>query len=186
MVSEKLLFYGGSFDPPHLGHRKLLESAVKVIQPELVLVIPSGISPHKRKSTTPFGERVNMCRLAFSDIENVKISTIEGKGSKSYTFKTIRYLKKRYPGKKLYMLIGSDMLTTLDRWFLYRRIISSVTVVAGCRDDEDLDAVQEAADVLRKEGAEIILLSFEPVETSSSKVRRMDPKECAEQGIFLT
>ena len=63
------------------------------------------------------------------------------------------------------MLIGSDMLTTLDRWFLYRRIISSVTVVAGCRDDEDLDAVQEAADVLRKEGAEIILLSFEPVET---------------------
>ena len=184
MVSEKLLFYGGSFDPPHLGHRKLLESAVKVIQPELVLVIPSGISPHKRKSTTPFGERVNMCRLAFSDIENVKISTIEGKGSKSYTVKTIRYLKKRYPGKKLYMLIGSDMLTTLDRWFLYRRIISSVTVVAGCRDDEDLDAVQEAADVLRKEGAEIILLSFEPVETSSSKVRRMDPKECAEQGMI--
>ena len=51
-------------------------------------------------------------------------------------------------------------------------------------DDEDLDAVQEAADVLRKEGAEIILLSFEPVETSSSKVRRMDPKECAEQGMI--
>lgn len=184
MASEKLLFYGGSFDPPHSGHRRLLEAAVESICPDLVYVIPSGISPHKKKSGTPFWDRVNMCRFAFSGIDNTKILTIEGKGSRSYTIKTVKYLKKRHHGKQLYMLIGSDMLTSFTKWFHYRRIMSSVTIVAGCRDDKDEPELIAAAEELRKDGAKIILLSFSPVETSSTEIRSMDPGKSAEQGLI--
>ena len=184
MESEKLLFYGGSFDPPHLGHRRILEAAVAAVKPDIVYVIPSGISPHKKRSGTPFRDRVTMCRRAFSGIQNIKISTIEGKGSRSYTFKTVRYLRKRFPGKELFMLIGSDMLTSFTKWFLYRRIMSAVTIVAGCRDDEDIAAFQEAAKELKKKGARIILLTFDPIEVSSSELRKKEPQESAQLGLI--
>ena len=184
MESKKLLFYGGSFDPPHLGHRRLLEAAVGELHPDIVYVIPSGISPHKKRSVTPFWDRVNMCRISFRGIVNTKVLTVEGRGSKSYTFKTVRYLKKRYPGYELYMLIGSDMLESFKKWFLYRRIMASVSIVAGCRDDDDEADLRTSAEELIKEGARIVLLSFSPIETSSSELRISDPVKSADSGLI--
>ncbi len=171
MASEKLLFYGGSFDPPHMGHRRLLEAAIAEIRPDITLVIPTGLSPFKDRCSTPFRDRVRMARLAFSDLGDVRVSTLEGKGWRSYTYKTVRKLLKKYPGRELYMLIGSDMLTSFGHWRLYRRIMARVTLVAGCRDDDEVRAFEQSAEKLRKEGARIILLSFSPVEVSSTGIR---------------
>ncbi|MBQ5412229.1 MAG: nicotinate (nicotinamide) nucleotide adenylyltransferase [Oscillospiraceae bacterium] len=171
MESEKLLFYGGSFDPPHMGHHRLLEAAINEIEPDITLVIPTGLSPFKDRCSTPFRDRVRMARLTFSDLKNVRVSTLEGRGWRSYTYKTVRKLLKKYPGRKLYMLIGSDMLSSFRYWRLYRRIMAKVVLVAGCRNEE-LDEFEHAADRLRKEGARIILLRFTPVEVSSTEIRR--------------
>lgn len=171
MESEKLLFYGGSFDPPHAGHRRLLETAITEIRPDIILVIPTGLSPFKDRCSTPFRDRVRMARLAFSGLDSVRVSTLEGRGWRSYTYKTIRKLLKKYPNRDLYMLIGSDMLASFGHWHLYRRIMSKVTLVAGCRDDDTVRDFEDAAERLRKQGARIILLSFSPVEISSTEIR---------------
>lgn len=173
MASKKLLFYGGSFDPPHKGHRVLLEAAMKAVEPDLTLVIPTGLSPFKNRVRTSFWDRVRMSRLTFSGMDNVRVSTLEGKGWRSYTMKTIRKLLKKYPGYELFMLIGADMLTSFSKWYLHRRIMAEVTLVAGSRDDEHLKIMDDAASALRKEGGRVMILSFDPVDISSTRVREL-------------
>jgi len=184
MASEKLLFYGGAFDPPHSGHRKLLEAAVEAIRPDITLVIPTGVSPHKKASRTPFRDRVHMARLAFSGTGEAVVSTMEGRGGRSYTIKTLRKLKKKYPGREIYMLIGSDMLITFRQWHLYRRILSMVTLVAGCRKDMDSGSFRDAAASLEKEGARIVILDFRPDEISSSELRRTITEGSVPEGLL--
>lgn len=172
MASEKLLFYGGSFDPPHEGHRRLLEAAVEEISPDLTLVIPAGLSPFKGRVRTPFRDRVNMARREFAGIGGLRVSVLEGRGWRSYTMKTIRQLKKKYPGYELYMLMGSDMLLYFEKWHLYRRVMAEATLVAGCRSEEDRAASEETAERLRSKGARVVMLTFREMEISSTELRR--------------
>ncbi|MBQ2085160.1 MAG: nicotinate (nicotinamide) nucleotide adenylyltransferase [Oscillospiraceae bacterium] len=173
MASKRLLFYGGSFDPPHTGHRELLKAAMRAVEPDLTLVIPTGLSPFKNRVRTSFWDRVRMSRLTFSGMDNVRVSTIEGRGWRSYTMKTVRKLLKKYPGYELFMLIGSDMLTSFSKWHLHRRIMANVTLVAGGRDDEHRKAMEAAAVQMRKDGGKVMILSFDPVDISSTRVRQL-------------
>ena len=177
MERRKLLFYGGAFDPPHKGHERLLEAAVSAVRPDVTLVIPTGVSPHKRRSSTAFWMRFEMCGCVTKCGENVKVSGIEYTGKKGshrcYTFETVKKLKKKYPGHDLYLLIGSDMLTSFRRWHLYRRIMANCVLVAGCREDDARKEYLSAAEELKKEGGKIMLLSFSPVEVSSTRLRAM-------------
>ena len=58
----KLLLFGGTFDPPHKGHIRLLQSAIDAVQPDKVVVMPAGIPPHKAASATPASLRLTMCQ----------------------------------------------------------------------------------------------------------------------------
>ncbi len=176
MERKKLLFYGGSFDPPHRGHEKLLESAIAAVRPDLTLVIPTGVAPHKSRTRTAFWTRFEMCSCFKKYGDNVKISSIEYTGKKGshrcYTSETVKRLRKKYPGYDLYMLIGSDMVASFHRWHLYRRVMAKCVLVAGCRDDDMERPYLEAAAALEKEGAKIMLLDFTPVEVSSTELRK--------------
>ena len=171
-MNRKLLFYGGAFDPPHKGHERLLEAAVQELDPDIALIIPTGVSPHKKRSATPFWTRFEMCSVFRRYSDRLKISALERRGHRCYTIETIKRLRKRYPDHDLYMLIGSDMLPSFHTWHLYRRIMAGCTIVAGCRDDADEAAFNEAAERLKKEGGKFVLLRFEPVEISSTQLRR--------------
>ena len=65
----KLLLYGGTFDPPHLGHMNNLRAAMDAVKPDRVIVMPAGIPPHKAASATPAQHRLAMCRLAAQEQE---------------------------------------------------------------------------------------------------------------------
>ena len=184
--SKKILIYGGAFDPPHLGHARLLEEAIKTVSPDLALVIPTGVSPHKRRSGTPYWIRYDLAKRTFLSLPgNVRISSLESKGRRNYTIQTIRKLQKIYPGAELYLLIGSDMLASFPTWHLYKRILSRCTVVAGAREEDITDQLRSDAEVLKKDGGKIILMQFVPVEISSTELRAMikDNKDTSE---FLT
>lgn len=169
---RKLLFYGGAFDPPHKGHERLFESALEEVKPDIALIIPTGVSPHKTRSRTPFWTRYEMCNCFKREGYNVKISSIECRGHKCYTFETLKRLKKIYPDHEIFMLIGSDMVTSFDTWHLYRRIMASCTIVAGCRSETDRAACSEAVKKLEKQGGKFMLLTFDPVEVSSTLLRK--------------
>ena len=184
--NKKILIYGGAFNPPHLGHARLLEEAIKVVSPDLTLVIPTGVSPHKKRSETPYWVRYDLAKRTFMSVsDTVRISPLESKGRRNYTIQTIKKLHKMYPGSDLYMLVGSDMLASFTTWHLYKRILSRCTLVAGAREEDINEQLIHDADVLRKEGGKVILIQFTPIDISSTELRNMI-KEDKDTSIYIT
>lgn len=168
----KIGIYGGSFDPPHKGHRLLAENLMNACGALKVMVIPTAMSPFKSSSGASPEDRLQMCHLAFSD-ELFEVSDIEiSRGGKSYTVDTVSAVKAMYPDDELYLFMGEDMLLSFDRWYRYRDILSMCTLVAACRTEnrEKLQAMKDfARDVL---GDKVIICESVPVEISSTQVRQ--------------
>jgi len=169
----KILLYGGAFNPPHLGHEKLLEAAVAFVKPDLTLVTPTGTSPHKRPADVPYFERALLARTFRKLSGTVVISGIESRGrGRSYTIRTVRRIRRKYPGSRIFLLIGSDMLLTFDEWKSWRRLAALVTVVAAVRAGADAQGVTLAARMVERAGGTVELMPFEPLEVSSSQLRK--------------
>lgn len=113
-------------------------------------------------------DRLEMCRLAFTD-ERFEVSSIElDRGSRSYTVETLRELKKICPDDELYFIIGSDMLETLTGWYLWEEIISLCFICAASREDGFVPDLSCFTDEQKKR---IILLDIPPYEVSSTEIR---------------
>ena len=101
---ERIGIYGGTFNPPHIGHIRAAEYAVESLQLTKLLMIPSCISPHKKlpqNSPTP-EQRMEMLQLAVGNDEKIEISDLElRRGSTSYTYETVAQLRKDYPALRL-------------------------------------------------------------------------------------
>ncbi len=170
--NEKILVFGGAFDPPHLGHTKLCQAAIDKIQPDKVYIIPNYNQPLKStQAVTKPIDRFYMTELAFRDIENAKILDIEInkkiKG-KTFTFKTIRYLISKNPNAHIYLLIGFDRIQDFKSWKNYTYIMDNTTLVGSRRSKKD---------VLLDTFSGIILDNYDPVEISSSHLRIEPQKE---------
>lgn len=113
---KKIILYGGSFDPIHLGHIKAAKLALKKIKADLVIFIVSWLSPFKKHAFSSNLNRLEMTRLATENISNFIVSDYEIKSKNSYFFKTVEYFEKQYPNAELYSLIGSDNIRNFDKW----------------------------------------------------------------------
>ena len=165
----KIGIFGGTFNPPHLGHVRLVNEAADRIGADKVMIIPSCIPPHKMAGKLASGkERMEMCRLAFAG-DRFEISSIElDRGDKSYTVETLRELKKIYPGSELYFIIGSDMLETFTRWYCWEEILTLATICAASRED----GFRADLSIYTPEQREkILFLDIEPFEVSSTQIR---------------
>ena len=164
--------YGGAFNPVHKGHVKLAEEVKTKANLDKIIIMPSGVSPHKSSSSlVDSSHRFEMCRLAF-DGDDYVISDLEiNRRGKSYTVDTVTELKKLYPDDELYLIMGSDMLLCFHKWYRYEHILSMVTVCATTRqDDISLDELKAySRDVL---GKDTLIIDFEPFECSSTQVRK--------------
>lgn len=109
-------FYGGSFDPPHVGHVLAAAYLVSVAGFERVMVVP--VYDHAfEKRLADFESRTELCRLAFSNLMNVEVSAIEAKlQAPSYTIATVRALLAEHPGWRLRVVVGADVLPEIERW----------------------------------------------------------------------
>ncbi len=163
--------YGGAFNPVHKGHVKLAEEIKAKAHLDKIIIIPSGLSPHKSSGELLESDhRMKLCQLAFQG-EDYIISDLEIKREgKSYTVDTVRELSRTYPEDELFLIMGSDMLLSFHKWYLYEEILSYVTICATTRQgDITVDELKNYCDeVLRKEA---LIIDFEPFECSSTKVR---------------
>lgn len=140
-----VLIYGGSFDPPHIGHTGLLSAAIRKLNPDIVYLLPAYHSPFKGLPVTSFMERSRMMRLAVAEKLSprmrriIKIHPFEMlRGRTTYTYQSIRYFRRRHPGAKIYLLIGSDCLAQFNKWRKHREIAKSCTIVVGRRREVPL------------------------------------------------
>ena len=108
--------YGGTFAPVHRGHVAAAEALIRQMELDLLYVIPAGIPPHKQidEADDP-AHRLAMCELAFDGMKKVIVSDMEiARSGKSFTVDTLRALSGE--DRRLFLLMGTDMMLTLDQW----------------------------------------------------------------------
>lgn len=147
----KIGIYGGTFNPPHLGHVTAARAVFELLKLDRLLVIPAGLPPHKDlpdHSPTP-AQRLEMTRLAAEQMGldgKVEVVDIElSRVGKSYTSDTLAQLKERYPDDEQWLLMGTDMFLTLQAWHAPEEILSLAGIAAFGRteaDTEELFSVQ--------------------------------------------
>lgn len=172
-MTKKLLLFGGAFNPPHEGHIRLLTNAIEYLKPDITLVLPTAVSPHKTSGDISFSHRYNMAKV-FKQLDSIRLSSFENRGNKkkNYTIQTIKWIEKKYIGYDIYLLIGSDMLTSFTTWSRYRRIISKANILVASRENDDT-LFEQAIARLKKEGAKIEVMYYEPIVISSSEIRSL-------------
>ena len=141
----KIGVYGGTFNPPHLGHVTAARAVFELLKLDLLLLVPDGQPPHKMLppgSPTP-EQRLEMTRLAGEQLglgERVRTLDLELKREgRSYTAETLRQLHQQYPEDELWLLMGTDMFLTLQAWREPGEILSLAGIAAFGRTEEDTE-----------------------------------------------
>ncbi len=177
----KIGLYGGTFSPPHNGHRMIAEEFVRQCELDLLLIMPASVPPHKAiKSDDDPEMRLEMARLAFSDVQNAVVSRLElDRVGKSYTFDTLTALNALYgldPSEnRISMLCGTDMFLTLDKWYRGEEIFGLADIVYAPRGDagESEKLAEKAGFYESAYGAHVKKLDIVPYPISSSEIREM-------------
>ena len=168
----KILLFGGTFDPPHKGHMNNLQAAMDCVQPDKVIVMPAGIPPHKKASTTDAALRLAMCECFTALSPKVEVSDWEVRqGGRNYSVNTVEMLHSRYPADSLYMCVGSDMLLGFTRWYRWQDILRLTALVVESREAGDAAALHAAAEELRRQGATVLLAQAQAFPCASSDIR---------------
>ena len=166
--------YGGTFSPPHNGHIAAAKAFMEQMWLDFLYVIPTATPPHKEMDVpVDAAHRLEMCRLAFADVEGVYVSDMEmRRGGRSYTVDTLRELTGE--DRRLFLLCGTDMMLTLDQWREPEEIFKlSYPVYIRREKDALIDKmiVQKIADYNQKYGNVVRRIVTEPIELSSNLVR---------------
>ena len=169
----RIAVFGGSFDPPHLEHIRLAEAAVKELRLDKLFVMPAHTPPHKPwKLLAKDAYRLEMCRIAFSQVQNAEISDYEmQQGGTSYTYLTCRHFKTLYPDAEIFWLVGTDMLRDFPTWKNPEEILSCVTLAVCGRNETQGWVAQEQEAFKRRFGKEFAWLQYNASAVSSTKIR---------------
>ncbi len=169
----KIGIYGGSFDPVHNGHVNAALTFKEELNLDKIIVIPAYQPPHKKGlAMTPSEHRMNMCNIAFGNLEGFEVSDIEIKREdEGYMADTVAQLREIYPDDEFYLLIGGDMLLYFQKWYAWHKITDEAVIAATARNWEDDSALEAEAAVLRSYGAEVRIVPIDVKEISSTSVR---------------
>ena len=136
---KRIAFFGGSFDPPHLGHIAVARAARQTLRIDQVLFAPVGLQPLKPTGpSASFEDRVAMTRLAIANDPGFELSLIDAPNSSSlkpnYTFDTLGLLRQSLPpDAQLFLLLGADSFFTLRHWHRAEEIPFLANLVVASR-----------------------------------------------------
>ncbi|MBU0528344.1 nicotinate-nucleotide adenylyltransferase [bacterium] len=133
----KKCIFGGTFDPPHIGHLLIAQTICEAEEFDKIIFVPALKNPHKSVGiTSPIDKRLKMLEIAVEGNPHFEISDIEIKrGGISYSLDTIRHIKKEQNLKceELYFLIGSDILNDFHKWHEPLKILEECQVIVALR-----------------------------------------------------
>lgn len=121
----KLGLFGGTFDPPHVGHLMIMSQVADVLELDIVMMIPCAVPPHDKVPIASFEQRVEMCKMSLSEFDDAKtkfiVNDIEGELEEpSYTWRTITEIDEVYSkhGVKaeMFLILGTDEYVALPNW----------------------------------------------------------------------
>ena len=182
---QRIGIYGGTFNPPHIGHIRGAKYALEALGLQKILLIPSCVAPHKTlpsNSPTP-DQRAQMLRVVAG--ENMEICDVElRRGGTSYTYETVEILAAQYPDKELVLIMGTDMFLSFLNWKEPARILQKASIGVLYRGDKgELEQIAAQKKVLEEMDAKVYLAENPVTAISSTQLRRMMTFQCA--GPFL-
>ena len=176
---ERIGIYGGSFNPPHIGHTLAASEMIEKLRLDRLLIIPAAIPPHKALAAgSPSAEeRLELCRAAFAGLRGAEVCDIEiRREGTSYTVDTLRALREQWPDREFFLIMGTDMLLYFDQW-RDPDVIASLAVLAAMHretDDALWQQVREKAEAYQRDlNARVVLVQNRCIEISSTTVRRL-------------
>ena len=176
----KVGIYGGTFNPPHIGHERAAKAASSQLGLDLLVIVPVGVPPHKPLPPgSPSADiRLFMTHTAFYKTRNTIVSNIEVTNQgPSFTIETVSVIKQIYPDAELYLLLGTDMYLTLETWKEHRALLGLVTLAVFSRGTEDIYRIRDYAGVLKERySVTTKTITNTVVPISSSGLRDMLPK----------
>ena len=180
---ERIGIYGGTFNPPHIGHIQAAQQALTSMKLDRILLIPDRIAPHKEipsGSPTP-QQRMDMLRLAVKNCPGLEVSDIELKrDGVSYTYLTVEQLKAAYPDTELVLLMGTDMFLSFHTWKHPEIILQNTSLGVFCRGEKGEKAAIEAKKTeMEAAGAKVELVNNDIINISSTQMRRLLAFRCA-------
>lgn len=135
----KLGVFGGTFDPPHIGHLVIAQEALHQLGLDRLLIVPAAVPPHKRgKSITAGALRLKMLRAATEGLDRVEVGDLElRRDGPSYTVDTLRTLRSEHPDAELMLILGADQVRELDTWRETAEVRRLVTLAVFRRAGEE-------------------------------------------------
>ncbi len=130
-----IALFGGSFDPPHIGHEQIVLEALKLLDIKKLVVVPAFLNPFKIKSHFLPQDRLTLIKELFNNIDKIDVSDFEIVQNKPITsIITVQHLQNIYKPHKIYLIIGADNLKSLHLWDNFDKLSQLVTFVAISRD----------------------------------------------------
>ena len=177
MMDDRLRvgIYGGTFAPIHNGHIASAKAFMTQMKLDYLYVIPAYLPPHK---TIDFADdpehRLRMCDLAFKDTDGIIVSDMEiRRGGTSFTYNTLSELVGE--DKKLFLLCGTDMVLTFDKWYRFEDIFKMCCPVYVRRESDriiDNKIINKITEYYTKYGVMFRKIVTDPIELSSTKIRQ--------------
>lgn len=174
---RKIGLFGGSFNPPHLGHLHLAKTVHDVLELDEIKLIPAKKPPHKLSDNYISEiDRFAMCEIISELYTWLVAENFELNQDRiSYTYYTVKYFKNILPDAKLFLIIGGDMLSSFQTWFKWQEILKYVSLACIAREDGEYENLISCAEDLRQFG-EIFLINTQSFAVSSTKIRKMIEK----------
>ncbi len=159
----KYCIFGGSFDPPHEGHRHLARAAAASLSLDQILWVPAQDPPHKTAPGTPFPHRLALAKLAIAGMPGQAVSDIEADlPTPSYSLNTIRALKSRYgAAHSWHFLVGADNWAIFPKWHQPDEVLKAATLVVYPRAGSEIGALPPG----------VLRLDMDQVPGSSTEIR---------------
>ena len=169
----RIAIFGGSFDPVHTEHIRLVQAAIEELVLDKLFVMPAYAPPHKKGKILSADEaRLEMCRIAFRGVDKVVVSDyeIQNRGT-SYTYLTCRHFREGYPTAEIFWIVGTDMLRDFPSWKNPEDILNNVTLAACGRDELQGWHKQEEEKFFARFGKKFRAFTYNGAPVSSTKIR---------------
>jgi len=132
----KIALFGGSFDPPHKGHEAIIKEALRTLDIDKLIIMPTFINPFKKGFFADEKQRFEWINKLWAHLEKVEISSYETEQKRPVpSIESVEYLNALYKPLKFYLLIGADHLENLNKWHDFEKLNSMVEFVIANRND---------------------------------------------------
>jgi nicotinate-nucleotide adenylyltransferase len=126
----RLGIFGGSFDPPHIGHLLVAQDAITALSLDQLMVVPAATQPLKQRHRTDAVHRLAMVQRCFEGVPGVTVDSVEiDRGGLSFMVDTVDHFRRIIPTAVIHLLVGEDVVASLPRWRETERLLSMVELV---------------------------------------------------------